>query len=346
MKRVARCLAVGLLVWWAHPALAEPAWTRDGNCAVCHTSSYSGLIAVLGEDGTANPNGHGSHKVFRVSRSQTKSLYVSAAGLATGDRFAFGLKGFRYGGVTTGATFTYTADCDWANWGGAPGTYSYNDFYLNWGIDPAVVPYDITVGAAAVYDYYDLIFMVAGRTSAGDLFYAEEHAYLQVRPPNPPPLVAISSPAEGAVIEPAPIDITITANASDPGGSVTKVEFFVDGNKINEDTSAPYSCIWPQVAKGTYALTAKATDNDGSTTTSAAVHVTVKGVPGDHDGDADVDQTDYAHVQLCQAGVGPIDPGCGDADLNGDNQVNAVDVSLFLRCMSGAEVQGDPTCLN
>jgi hypothetical protein len=140
--------------------------------------------------------------------------------------------------------------------------------------------------------------------------------------------------------------VPVSANASDPGGSVTKVEFFADGNKIGEDTSAPYSCVWAQAGKGAHTLTAKATDNDGATTTSTPVHITVKGVPGDFDGDSDVDQSDFGYLQTCLSGSLGVPAGCEDTDLNGDNQVNSGDASSFLRCMSGANVQGDPACLN
>lgn len=325
------------LFWgWPHILLAEPAWTRNGNCAACHDVYRNDLLVIFGDDGTANPNRNGEHKVFRAWRNQNKSLYASAGGLATGDRYAFGLKGFRYGGITTGAALGYLADCDWANWGGAPGTYSFNDFYLAWGVDPAFASYDLTIGPAAVYDYYELVFMVAGQSSTGELFYAEEHVYLQVPPPNMTPVVAIDSPETGTVFQPAPVDIPITASASDPDGSVSKVEFFANGNKIGEDTTAPYSCLWSQAPKGIYSLTAKVTDNDGATTTSAAVSITVKWASGDLDGDSDVDQSDFGIFQVCLGSSAPIGSGCADADLNSDGLVNNSDFLLFKNYLTGA----------
>jgi hypothetical protein len=95
---------------------------------------------------------------------------------------------------------------------------------------------------------------------------------------NPPPTVSISSPANGASFT-APASVTINANASD-NGSVTKVEFFNGATKLGEDTSSPYSFAWTNVAAGTYALTAKATDNQSATTTSATVNITVNGGGG------------------------------------------------------------------
>jgi len=95
---------------------------------------------------------------------------------------------------------------------------------------------------------------------------------------NPSPSVSITSPSNGASFT-APASITINANASD-NGSVTKVEFFRGTTKLGEDTSAPYSYSWTNVAAGSYALTAKATDNLNATTTSATVNVTVTSSSG------------------------------------------------------------------
>lgn len=92
---------------------------------------------------------------------------------------------------------------------------------------------------------------------------------------NPAPSVNITSPANGASFT-APASITINANASD-NGSVSKVEFFQGGTKLGEDTSSPYSFTWTNVAAGSYSITARATDNQNATTTSAAVSVTVTG---------------------------------------------------------------------
>jgi Bacterial Ig domain/Subtilase family len=92
--------------------------------------------------------------------------------------------------------------------------------------------------------------------------------------PNNPPNVQITEPGEGATFT-APSSITVSATASDPGGSVASVAFYADGNPIGTDTTSPYSVSWPSPAAGSHTLTAIATDNLGSTTTSAAVHITV-----------------------------------------------------------------------
>ena len=95
-----------------------------------------------------------------------------------------------------------------------------------------------------------------------------------VQAPNQPPTCAITSPVPGATFT-ALASLTITASASDSGGSIAKVEFFNGASKLGEDTTAPYQHVWSNVAAGSYALTVKATDNAGAVTTSAVVSVTV-----------------------------------------------------------------------
>jgi hypothetical protein len=93
-------------------------------------------------------------------------------------------------------------------------------------------------------------------------------------PPNSPPTVGLTEPADGATYT-APATVSLAATASDTGGSVTKVEFFNGSTKLGEDTTAPYTFTWSGVPAGTYSLTARATDNAGATTTSAARSITV-----------------------------------------------------------------------
>ena len=68
---------------------------------------------------------------------------------------------------------------------------------------------------------------------------------------------------------------SIAASATDADGTVAKVEFFNGSTKLGEDTTAPYTYDWTGVAAGSYTLTARATDNLGATTTSAARTITV-----------------------------------------------------------------------
>ncbi len=67
-------------------------------------------------------------------------------------------------------------------------------------------------------------------------------------------------------------------DAFDTDGSVAKVEFYVDGEKLGEDTSAPFEWLWNNVYYGgDFTLTAVATDNAGGQTSSPDVHISVLG---------------------------------------------------------------------
>jgi hypothetical protein len=88
------------------------------------------------------------------------------------------------------------------------------------------------------------------------------------------PLVSITSPANGSTF-PSPATFTVSANASDPDGAVTKVDFFASGAPIATDLAAPFTAVLRNLPSGTYVLTAVATDNSGLTaSTSATISVT------------------------------------------------------------------------
>ena len=93
--------------------------------------------------------------------------------------------------------------------------------------------------------------------------------------PNQPPIVSITSPADGATFT-EPATITITADASDSDGSVTLVEFYNGSTKLGQDSSSPYQFSWDNVGAGYYTLTARATDNDGAVTASSSIDVEVQ----------------------------------------------------------------------
>src|SRR4051794_3597307 len=93
-------------------------------------------------------------------------------------------------------------------------------------------------------------------------------------PPNQPPAVSLTAPPNGDSYV-APATISLTASASDPDGTVARVEFYSGTTLLSTDTAPPYSYSWTNVPAGTYSLTAKAYDSAGASTTSAAVSTTV-----------------------------------------------------------------------
>ena len=89
------------------------------------------------------------------------------------------------------------------------------------------------------------------------------------------PAVNLTSPTNGSNFT-SPATITLTADASDADGTVSKVEFFSGSTKLGEDLTAPYSFSWTGVAEGTYSISAKASDNAGLSTLSFSIYIVVK----------------------------------------------------------------------
>lgn len=93
------------------------------------------------------------------------------------------------------------------------------------------------------------------------------------------PSVSLTSPSNATVYASPPASLTLRATASEKGGSITKVEFFANGNKLGEDTTSPYTFNWSNPAVGSYNLTAKATDRLRVSKTSAIVKIRVNAAP-------------------------------------------------------------------
>jgi hypothetical protein len=91
------------------------------------------------------------------------------------------------------------------------------------------------------------------------------------------PYVSITSPFNGQSFDEGQM-ITIEAYATDIDGSVTLVEFFDGAAKLGEDSNEPYSFDWSGASLGSHPLKAKATDNDGKTTTSSTINISVNPV--------------------------------------------------------------------
>lgn len=91
---------------------------------------------------------------------------------------------------------------------------------------------------------------------------------------NVSPTVSISNPINGTVYN-APANIPLSADASDSDGRVTKIEFFNGSTLLSTVNDPPYDFSWNNVVAGNYNLTAKATDDNGASTTSAPISITV-----------------------------------------------------------------------
>jgi RHS repeat-associated protein len=88
------------------------------------------------------------------------------------------------------------------------------------------------------------------------------------------PTVAVSKPSPFAPVNGT--SVGIAAKAFDDR-RVDSVQFFANGNSVGTDTTEPFAATWDSttVSNGLYNLTARATDDAGNQTTSAAVSVSV-----------------------------------------------------------------------
>jgi hypothetical protein len=150
------------------------------------------------------------------------------------------------------------------------------DFSADSGTLTATVPGDADVAVPGVY----MLFII---DSAGVPSVAKMVTVGAAPPPPPPPqnqAPSVSLSTNGTSFT-SPAKVSLTASASDPDGTVVRVEFFNGTTRLGEDTSAPYTAQWNTGAAGAYTLTARATDNAGAakTSNSVAITVTKKGRP-------------------------------------------------------------------
>jgi Bacterial Ig domain/Secretion system C-terminal sorting domain/SprB repeat len=95
------------------------------------------------------------------------------------------------------------------------------------------------------------------------------------------PTVTLTSPTNGSTLA---SDATITANASDPDGTIAQVKFYlviygdktpISRNLLGSDNTAPYSFNWANITNGNYNIQAEAIDNCGASVFSTIVSVSV-----------------------------------------------------------------------
>src|SRR5690606_31384738 len=142
--------------------------------------------------------------------------------------------------------------------------------------------------------------------------------------PTTKPRVSITAPAPDASVEPG--SVTVTAEASDAENEITQVEFFVGGESIGVDTEAPYEVTWEVTDESVYQLTAVATNDNGVSTTSRIVPVTV----GEPFGDFSQFTNARGEFERGEDGSFVITSG-------GGNMWNAVDEYSSLYLPAGAD---------
>lgn len=122
-------------------------------------------------------------------------------------------------------------------------------------------------------------FTVKAKDGAGNLSLASAALTATT---NTLPTTSLTTPASSTTVHGT---VTVAATASDETG-VALVEFYVDGVRVADDATAPYSVAWntldPKLPAydGPRVLTTKVYDTDGQVTTSTPVSVTVANTSG------------------------------------------------------------------
>jgi hypothetical protein len=93
---------------------------------------------------------------------------------------------------------------------------------------------------------------------------------------NSPPTVNLVSPTNGSTFVWGQ-NITVIADATDPDGSVTNVQFFQGTNYLAEKSEGPFFQLLTNVQPGIYQFKATAFDDFGLSATSSPVTITVLG---------------------------------------------------------------------
>jgi len=92
---------------------------------------------------------------------------------------------------------------------------------------------------------------------------------------NPPPTVALTSPANGAAYA-APATIDVAANVTANGNSISGVQFYNGAALLGTASSAPYTFTWSNVSTGSYTLHALALYGSGSSVASSTATISVQ----------------------------------------------------------------------
>ncbi|MBI1767585.1 MAG: T9SS type A sorting domain-containing protein [Bacteroidetes bacterium] len=131
-------------------------------------------------------------------------------------------------------------------------------------------PYYIPApGSSIINAGLNVGFLYAG--SAPDIGAYESDPYVV---PNQPPIVSMVYPANRANY-PTGSSIPLAANASDPDGTIAKVEFFNGTTKLGEVLTSPYHFVWSDPPAGKASLTVRAKDNQNGITTSTTIPITI-----------------------------------------------------------------------
>ena len=259
-------------------AMTFTATAADANGTVTSVSFYDGAT-LLGTDGSAPFTQSytavaGSHSITAVATdNDCVSTTSSAVTFTSAANQAPTITVTAPTTTVAGTVLTFTASAS-----DVDGTVSQVEFFVN----------NVSIGVdnTAPYTMNHTAVLGSGQTvravATDDLGLSGNSNIVTMNVlANVPATVSLTGPAANGVYSSyvnagagtlAPM--TFTADAADSDGTVTQVEFFVDGVSVGVDTSSPYSVVWNSTS-GTKVVTAKATDSNGAITTSATLTLVI-----------------------------------------------------------------------
>lgn len=119
-------------------------------------------------------------------------------------------------------------------------------------------------------------------------------------PPNDLPLAGITDPSAGDIYT-LPASVLIAGTASDPDGTIAKVEFFSGSTLLATDTSVPYAFNWVNPPAGQRQVRMVATDDDGGTV-EVTVTITVNEPTNNGGGEGPAPATAAKDTMVAQPG--------------------------------------------
>ncbi|MFK7924045.1 MAG: Ig-like domain-containing protein, partial [Bacteroidia bacterium] len=188
-----------------------------------------------------------------------------------------------------------------ANATDADGTVDSVEFFVN-GASVGTVnaaPWQIAyvIPAPGTYDVYAIVI--------DDDANSTTSATIQFSVPFTNPIVSIIAPLDGTIY-PSPQVVNITANATDPNGTISNVRFYANGVSIGTVFFSPWQ-INLNVPVGTYDVYAIATDNQLNSTTSDTIQFVVNS-----------SQVNMVEIQIDQDDDDGIEKKDGKVELDKD----------------------------
>jgi agmatine/peptidylarginine deiminase len=101
-------------------------------------------------------------------------------------------------------------------------------------------------------------------------------------PVNQAPSINILYPEDQAIFSIDQTNLTIEINAQDVDGLVDKVVLFINGDSTIILNTLPFEFEWTFPGEGSFEIQARAADEEGATSWSEPVHITIEGTTGTH----------------------------------------------------------------